>query len=531
MREKTAAAERWHYIRSVLDRRRERNHFLRQHFLRQPLESMMEARAKMPVIRPLSPQKSILKNKGAQPEGAQLQGAPSVVIDGDLTKSTLWMEAASALKLADQWSKKRNVKVRFSQEDVYDWQADDNALKLPALRTADAVQWAAGSRKPQVGHQSADRLPSLVGVAGGTDNDQQAEWVVQEEAADDGGTVTSKGPSWAERQVAKVKRRKLWSSTTVSVAALQQEPTAKIKTLRPCHPSERLLRRTASMIVQMSDEGDNSSSPSSRSSQSPSPPAAEVETVPVLLLNDCSPSATDGGSMDGAHSPPDRPRPASTSETLAWDIPLQEQSIPAAEGGHQQEGGARQEEAELPYGGWPQFPARLARNMSQRAERIKRRTRTRLDRVQPPVKGHRIKRTPRWIKGKRPTRNHPPTQQEKCVKEARNLHLRGQVDEVSGGSIPHLNPANERTDDSPPPTTGQGTTNAVHQSDDNVKAAEQDTESADDCQCRCQYRAPCLHKAVLYCLLPESLNEALTNIETIRQQLKRTRLRRGRYKQ
>ena len=225
--------------------------------------------------------------------------------------------------------------------------------------------------------------------------------------------------------------------------------------------------------------------------------------------------------MDGAHSPPDRPRPV--TETLAWDIPLQEQSIPAAEGGHQQEGGAQ--EAELQYRGWPQLPAWLARNMSQRAERIKRRTRARLDRVQPPVKGHRIKRTPRWIKGKRPSKNHP----DKCVKEAHNLHLRGQGDEAGGGSIPPFNPANDRTDDLLP--AGKGTTSPVHQSDDNVKAVELDTESADDCQCRCQYRGPCLHKAVLYCLLPESLNEALTNIETIRQQLKRTRLRRGRYKQ
>ena len=118
-------------------------------------------------------------------------------------------------------------------------------------------------------------------------------------------------PSWVERQVAKVKQRKLWAQQTKSVV--------------PKHPT-RILKRTVSLLVNVSD--------------------------------DC-----DTDSLDGDGRPAQLPdQGISHRRPLAWDVMLDRE-----EGNNNKNEEAKDPPTITePYGGWAHFPPKLAGRIEER---------------------------------------------------------------------------------------------------------------------------------------------------------------------
>ena len=157
-RESTAAAERWHYIQAVLERRRRENVERRERFILQPLmENNVATNSGRwgPIVA-----KSILKARGMQ----------------------------------SQQQKRNNSRVHFNEPAG----TDD---KLPALPLSPTVSLATSSCDEELpidqvpistATELSLRLPPLCLATTGSQEEEDET------------------KSWAERQVVKVRRRKLW---------------------------------------------------------------------------------------------------------------------------------------------------------------------------------------------------------------------------------------------------------------------------------------------------------------------------------
>lgn len=293
-RESTAAAERWRYIQSVLERRRRESLERRERFIRQPIEN-------------------IIRQKAAQ-QNQHVQHWSNMS-----RRSILKKQSGQQPDHIDRLSKWIQRRVRFhvrQDEEQSDPDDDFDGERLPALSLPEELN----RDDPMVSSVTANnddgmrRLPPLLGSL-------NPSGIFDPEPA---------RPSWVERQVAKVRQRKLW--------AQQQEN--QNKTACPAGPANvpagtKVLKRTVSLLVNVSDESDSG-------------------------------SVADDDSLDEDRwsGQPEWPIPRSGQRYLAWEVRLDKEET------------AKEKEKlsdPIPdaYGGWPHFPIRLASGIKGRQESLR----------------------------------------------------------------------------------------------------------------------------------------------------------------
>jgi hypothetical protein len=319
-RESTAAAERWRYIQTVLERRRKESLVSRERFIRQPLDNILRQKA-----------------------GAKQVGPAPVVWDS-------FVAGRSILKRrALNWRAKAGRHVHFDSNQQAN-EANDksqNGDKLPQLPVVSIPEEteAPGSNESSFTNEEDQRLPLLLMTPSPrleiiTDAQQQ-----HNPGDDDDDTtlqrVSPSGPSWVERQVAKVKQRKLWA-----FRQQQQQQQQKLNH----HPPRTILKRSVSMLVNVPDEPDTDSLNEE-----------EEEEEEESDRSDSGQPVVD----DGIH------RNSNNRQSLAWEVSLDKDEFVEMSSDQIKDAEAT---ADDPYGGWPHFPVKLAICIQQRQKSLKERS-------------------------------------------------------------------------------------------------------------------------------------------------------------
>lgn len=317
-RESTAAAERWRYIQTVLERRRKESLVSRERFIRQPLDNILRHKA------------------GAK----QVVQAPVVWDSLVAGRSILKRRALN-------WRAKAERHVHFDSNQQAN-EANDNSQngdKLPQLPVVSIPEEteAPGINESSFTNEEDQRLPLLLMTPSPrleiiTDAQQQ-----HDPGDDDDDTtlqrVSPSGPSWVERQVAKVRQRKLWAFRQQQ----QQKPNH--------HPPRTILKRSVSMLVNVPDEPDTDS--------------LNEEEEEEEEESDRSDSGQPVVDDDGIH------RNSNNRQSLAWEVSLDKDEFVEMSSDQIKDAEAT---ADDPYGGWPHFPVKLAICIQQRQKSLKERS-------------------------------------------------------------------------------------------------------------------------------------------------------------
>ncbi len=628
MREQTAKAEKWRYIRSVLERRQEIQRDMHQRFLRQPLNAILRTRAQLlqrPLADPAVDQRSILRNRS--PSLDQLSLATSPTDPNEQLPSRRWDQVLATVI--------RQRRVRFVSTDAtpmdFSQQLSDTDVKLPVLVAASDAAFSLESQAPQVVHCriAADHLPCL-------SMDRQP---------------SSTGRSWAERQVAKVKQRKLWTTTeSAPIMESLENATSRAAWLSRCPTAATPTDGAAAAI-----DDSASAAPPLDSAERGQSESDATSVVPDSGFVSTKPALNESRSDDGGTT-----ATAAAAAGVAWEIRWREKSIEAGVATETDNAVVSPPAVLSGARNWLLFPSVIASRIEKRQQQLEKQTKRTIGEANRSLGvGNRGRRRPRWLKGKRPTpmpvkklsttlRHYSPPKElrpkpdlnlespkatesvsepaskfrvhsgreppaatkaaaavgEKrkggaetglkpdsvtqirpevtleimsehesqskqasemmlkagaeltdagalqlgserdarcqrprsvgCTKassEVRNRSVQLKERGCGGTELPSSSPSSESGSHATCRNNRWYDANSIESkarrvigdaSDDPSKVWR--TSSPDnDCHC--------LHKAVLSCLLPDALNEALSNIETIRQQLKRTRFRQERLKQ
>ncbi|EFX80686.1 hypothetical protein DAPPUDRAFT_243392 [Daphnia pulex] len=321
-RESTAAAERWRYIQTVLERRRKESLVSRERFIRQPLDNILRQKA-----------------------GAVKQVAQAPVVWDSL------VAGRSILKRrALNWRAKAGRHVHFDSNQQANEANNDNSQngeKLPQLPVVSIPEEteAPGSNESFFTNEEDQRLPLLLMTPS-----PRLEIITdgqQHDPGDDDDTtlqrVSPSGPSWVERQVAKVRQRKLW-------AFRQQQQQQQQQKLNH-HPPRTILKRSVSLLVNVPDEPDTDSLNEEEEGD------RSDSGQPV--------DDADQHDDDGIH------RNNNNRQSLAWEVSLDKDEFVEMSSDQIKDAEAT---ADDPYGGWPHFPVKLAICIQQRQKSLKERS-------------------------------------------------------------------------------------------------------------------------------------------------------------
>lgn len=297
-----------------MERRRRESRERRERFIRQPLENIIRQRAAAQV---------------SSNSSANISSSRNVVQHqdhwGSLVRKSI-LKHRPEVRWAQHWltnTGRHHVRFQIQRTPSHDTvtdcgqdstndeddddEDDDYREKLPVLPLEEASRDSPRvvlSSSSRIDDNQMRRLPPLLSTESEMDVTRQ-----------------SGGPSWVERQVAKVKKRKLW--------AQQQEQQKQMNNVPPIkqqrHPI-RILKRTVSLLVNVSDE--------------------------------CDTDSLDGCDSRRAADKPVEIQKEEIKRSLAWDVMLDKAEL-------QQE--KRQDPpSDEPYGGWADFPHRLAEGIAKR---------------------------------------------------------------------------------------------------------------------------------------------------------------------
>ncbi|KAI9561028.1 hypothetical protein GHT06_011984 [Daphnia sinensis] len=201
-------------------------------------------------------------------------------------------------------------------EDCHDYDDARQRAKLPIIAIPEEETEAPENESPAA-NEMDQRLPPLAIASPGTG-------IIAEGggATDDTSQHLSPvGPSWVERQVAKVRQRKLW--------AFRQQQQQKQQQQMDHPPPRAVLKRSVSLVVNVpDDESDRDSLEEDDQSQ------IELEEI-------------------------------ARHQSFVWQVMLDKDELldPDDE--------QTREEDSIDYAGWPNFPARLAGRIQKRQDRLK----------------------------------------------------------------------------------------------------------------------------------------------------------------
>ena len=242
---------------------------------------------------------------------------------------------------------RRHVHFDMNQENQTTQQASDNLVnrdKLPSIISiAEEMTEArpSTSRETLVGEYEQDqRLPPLTMTPSPriiteiiNDDPQQR----RDDTPQSSERVSPTGPSWVERQVAKVRQRKLW--------AFRQQQQQKLN--HHHHPPRAILKRSVSLLVNVPDESDT-----------------ETDS-----LNEEEEEDQDDRSEDSVTA-------SQTRQSLAWDVMMDKDELAEMSNKEQIK---EETSVDSSYSGWPHFPAKLAICIQQRQKSLRERKAGRKD--------------------------------------------------------------------------------------------------------------------------------------------------------
>ncbi len=334
-RESTAAAERWRYIQTVLERRRKENVERRERFIRQPLDNILRQRATLTAT--LSGSKRV----------AQPLGWDSIVAGRSILKRRAlnWRANASRHVHFDT-NQQENEAGDNCQEEEEEEITREKLPQLPIVSIPEETE-APSNESSFTNEEDRQRLPLLLM----TPSPRLEITTDAQHDPDDDTTherVSPSGPSWVERQVAKVRQRKLW-------AFRQQQQQQQQQKLNH-HPPRTILKRSVSLLVNVPDE-----------------PDTETDSLNEEDEGNRSDSGQTGDDDDDNEHDDDGIFRNNNRQSLAWDVLLGKDEFVEMSGCDQIKDA---EATDDPYGGWPHFPVKLAICIQQRQKSLKERTKS-----------------------------------------------------------------------------------------------------------------------------------------------------------
>ena len=493
LKEQAAMAERWHYMQSVLERRRQQSRSLRQLYIRQPIENMMKSKQ---AANQANNKPSILKKH----PHTQHERAPN--------NKQVRFATGRPSSTTNQYDAKDAEQEQSLQPDLLcrpatTWHSNDN--KLPKLGQYQDPATLKSPRTPTGADRRQDQMSNyLLPLLNANNGD----------VGDSGDASDAR--SWVERQFAKIKQRKQRKLWTI-VNGADNEGTTLVAT-----------GYTSSNFA----NEDDASLSSGHSFNDVS-----------LYLDDA-----DDDDADAVHEHED---------VVSSSLPTSPTSADVDSGRNDDEGR---------YRGWAEFPAEIAASIDERRRRrLDARRLLRVDGVKDSDwRRSRQSRRKKWAVKKNKvaekvgarlvsasisasaTQETPAPLRPKCGKSLKDEHncklLEKSIRASDDASSVHWYSQSSYCNKPPTPPTpplisplnNDHQTNIVHSVEPVVEQARANSRqhaagddagdaTGDDAdtigQCRC------VHRAILSCLLPEALNDAVASIDVIRQQLRKTRLR------